>query len=111
MAPRSANVAVARKFDKAATGSIGRSGWVVQIGSMPSASQARNILKNTKNNARALIGNKAGFVQPFEMDGTIYHRARFRGFKSKEEAWTTCEALIEESIQCYAVRHSVDLAT
>ncbi|KQW25472.1 hypothetical protein ASE36_21300 [Rhizobium sp. Root274] len=108
--PASANEGRRPGIDHLSTGSVG-SQWIIQVASMPTARQAREILARIRSSAEELIGRKAAFVQPFEIDGTVYHRARFSGFESKEEARNACAALRDAQIDCYAVRPSIEAQT
>ncbi|WEX11992.1 D-alanyl-D-alanine carboxypeptidase [Chelativorans sp. AA-79] len=92
-------------IDRIATGSTNSEGWVIQIASMPSKVQAREILERTAQKAPALLGDSSAFTERFTMEGQIYHRARYAGFETKTDAWDTCRALKEKSISCYAVPH------
>ena len=92
-------------IDRIATGSTSSEGWVIQIASIPSKAQAREILERTAQKALALLGDSSAFTERFTMEGQIYHRARYAGFETKADAWDTCQALKEKSISCYAVPH------
>lgn len=70
-----------------------RSGWVIQIASLPSQNEAVEYLRVAQSRAAPVLGSRAPFVEEFEKGGTVYHRARFSGFASKSDAWATCNAL------------------
>lgn len=89
--------------DPVNTASTSRSGWVVQVASAPSESEANNFLARTSERASDLLRSAAPFTEVFQNKGVTYFRARFGGFSSKTEAWNTCEALKKRKIDCYAV--------
>lgn len=79
------------------------SGWVVQVASLPSETEALDFMSRTKTKAGPVLASVTGFTETFEKDGTVYHRVRFAGFKSKDRAWRTCSKLKKRKISCYAV--------
>lgn len=93
-------------IDRIATGSTRSGGWVIQIASMPSKTQALEILERTTKTAPAILGALSPFTQQYTTEGETYHRARYAGFESKGAAWDACRALKSKSISCYAVRES-----
>lgn len=107
----SAPVSEAAAIDSLATGAISYDGWVIQIASMPSKTQALEILERTTRTAPAILDDLSPFIQRFSMGGETYHRARFAGFGSKDEAWDACQALKSKRISCFAVHESSDQNT
>lgn len=79
------------------------SGWVIQVASMPSKSEALRFLEDMKAKVGKPLANAAPFTETFEHKGRVYHRARFGGFEDKVSAWNTCETLKKQKIQCFAV--------
>lgn len=79
------------------------SGWVVQIASSPSQSDAFAALVRTGKEASGVLGSANAFIEEFNNKGTTYYRARFGGFASKDQAWNACNALKKRKIDCYAV--------
>jgi D-alanyl-D-alanine carboxypeptidase len=80
------------------------SGWAVQIASSPSQSEAFAALVRTGKEASGLLGSANAFIEEFENKGTVYYRARFGGFESKNQAWSTCNALKKQKIDCFAAQ-------
>jgi len=78
-------------------------GWVIQVASMPSKSEALRFLENMKEQAGPSLAQAAPFTELFEHKGRTYHRARFGGFNDKTAAWNACESLKKQKIQCFAV--------
>ncbi len=79
------------------------SGWVVQVASLPSKSEALEFMDRTKSKAGRVLASANGFTQTFEKNGTLYHRVRFSGFASKTRARNACSKLKKRKISCYAV--------
>lgn len=78
-------------------------GWVVQVASLPSEAEAREYISKTKSKAGPVLASATGFTETFTKNGTVYHRVRFAGFKSKDRAWGACSKLKKRKISCYAV--------
>lgn len=78
-------------------------GWVVQVASLPSETEAHAFLQRTKERAGTILAGVTGFTEVFEKDGTVYHRVRFGGFESGKSASQTCASLKKRKIACYAV--------
>lgn len=78
-------------------------GWVIQVASMPTKSEALRFLENMKEQVGKPLANAAPFTELFEMKGKTFHRARFGGFNDKTAAWNACEDLKKRKIQCFAV--------
>ena len=79
------------------------SGWAIQVGSMPTDSEAREMLEKAGRSASNLLSRMEPFTETFTKDGRVYHRARFGGFGSKSAAWNACGALKKAGIACYAI--------
>ena len=80
------------------------SGWAVQIASSPSQSEAFAALVRTGKEASGILGAANAFIEEFENKGTVYYRARFGGFASKNQAWNACNALKKQKIDCFAAQ-------
>mgnify|MGYP000536311544 FL=1 len=83
-----------------------RSGWVIQIASLPSQGEAVDYLRTAQSRASAVLEGHDPFVEEFTKGGTLYHRARFSGFSSKSEAWAACKALKKYDYACLALDNS-----
>ena len=79
------------------------SGWMVQVASSPSRSDAEDFLAAVRSKAGDVLGNARPITTTYDKDGTTYYRARFAGFAGKSAAWDTCNALKRKKIECYAV--------
>jgi D-alanyl-D-alanine carboxypeptidase len=83
-----------------------RSGWVIQIAALESQDEAVDFIRNAQDKAASVLGEREPFIEQFEKGGTLYHRARFAGFKSKSEAWGACKALKKYKYSCLAYDNS-----
>ena len=88
--------------DMLETSSTSPDGWVIQVASLPSEAEARQFLDRTRSQAGGILTGAVPFTQTFEKGGTLYYRARFGGFTSKNAAWNACGALKRHDIACYA---------
>ncbi len=80
-----------------------RGGWVIQIGAVPSAKAASDLLDRARDAAaRALKGAEAS-TQKVEGGKTLY-RARFVGFANQTSANAACAALSAQKFPCLAMR-------
>jgi D-alanyl-D-alanine carboxypeptidase len=80
------------------------SGWVVQVASSPSKSEAEAALDKTAAQARAVLASVSGYTVPFRKGGVTYFRARFGGFETQTAALRACTALKKQRIECFAVQ-------
>ena len=94
----------ANAIDPMQTASTAASGWAVQIASSPSQAEAFAALVRTGKEASGIVGTANAFIEPFENKGTLYYRARFGGFGSKNQAWNACNALKKQKIDCFAAQ-------
>lgn len=79
-----------------------KTGWVIQIASLPTESEALAYLSKAQQNARPVVGNRTPFVEVFQKGSSTFHRARFAGFSSKSEAWSACSAIKKYNYDCIA---------
>ncbi|KQZ99780.1 D-alanyl-D-alanine carboxypeptidase [Mesorhizobium sp. Root157] len=79
------------------------SGWVVQVASSPSKSDAEAVLDKTTRQARTVLADASGFTMPFSKGGVTYFRARFSGFDNQTAALKACNALKKKRIECFAI--------
>ncbi|MCV0396449.1 MAG: D-alanyl-D-alanine carboxypeptidase [Rhizobiaceae bacterium] len=90
--------------DPLSTSSTRPSGWAIQVASLPSEPEAVAFLSKTTDKAAAILADASAFTEEFQHKGTTFYRARYGGFKSKDQAWATCGQLKKRSIACYAVQ-------
>ncbi len=79
-------------------------GWAIQVASLNSAGEAKSTLERVASRAGNILSADAAFTETFSKDGNTYYRARFGGYSSKDEAWSTCGALKKKQISCYAIQ-------
>ncbi|WP_417308534.1 serine hydrolase [Devosia sp.] len=79
------------------------SGWIVQIGAMPTENGARSLLNDAASRISTLDSARA-FVQRFEKDGQVFFRARFGGFGGREDAAGMCNQLKKAKMSCLAMQ-------
>lgn len=88
----------------ASTRAPANSGWVVQVASSPSQNDAFAALVRTGKEAPSVLASASAFIEEFDNKGTVYYRARFGGFDTKNQAWKACNALKRQKIDCYAAQ-------
>lgn len=95
--------AIPANVDPVTTAASRPDGWAIQIGSMPSEAEARSILAKASAKAGPILASASPFTETFRKGSTVYHRARFAGFASKQAAWNACSALKKKDFGCFAV--------
>lgn len=93
----------AQQVDPVNTASL-PTGWVVQVASSPSKTEAEAALDKTSSQARAILASASGYTVPFRKGGVTYFRARFGGFETQTAALRACSALKKQRIECFAVQ-------
>ena len=91
-------------IDPISTAGVPKSGWSIQVASSPSEIEARAFLTKTSRQAGEVLADASPYTVTFDKDGATYHRARFGGFETKNDAWDACKALKRKKIECYAVQ-------
>ncbi len=92
------------QVDPIATASTGPEGWVVQVGSSPSKSEAKEALDRAAERGSNVLASAEPFTMAFEKAGVTYYRARFGGFGSQAAATKACSALKRKKVECYATQ-------
>ncbi len=80
-----------------------RSGWAIQVASMPDPAAARAFLAKVQKQAGPALGGAEPYTETFDNKGVIYHRARFGGFSGKQAASNACASLKMKKFACFAV--------
>lgn len=78
-------------------------GWAIQIGSLPSEGQARDMLAKASATAGGALRAASPYTETFSKGSATFYRARFVGFSSKQAAWDACASLKKKNFGCYAV--------
>ncbi|TCT38822.1 SPOR domain-containing protein [Martelella mediterranea] len=84
------------------TAAIGPRGWVVQVGTAATESDAEALLQRTKSKAEGALDSSEPFALAYNSGGQKIYRARFGGFSDQEEAVRTCRALKRNGVNCWA---------
>lgn len=96
--------AQAQDVDPVTTASAPASGgWAIQIGSLPSEGQARDMLAKASATAGGTLRAASPYTETFNKGNATFYRARFVGFPSKQAAWDACASLKKKNFGCYAV--------
>ncbi|MCX2697016.1 MULTISPECIES: D-alanyl-D-alanine carboxypeptidase [Ochrobactrum] len=91
-------------IDPVTTASAAASGgWAIQVGSLPSEGQARDMLAKVSSSVGGPLRSASPHTETFVKGGSTFYRARFVGFSSKKAAWDACASLKKKSFGCYAV--------
>jgi D-alanyl-D-alanine carboxypeptidase len=78
-------------------------GWHIQLGAVPTADGARELLNKAKASMGTELASLYPVTQEVDSDGTTLYRARFAGFSDKDEARDACQKLKRKSFSCLAV--------
>ncbi|MDT6938770.1 D-alanyl-D-alanine carboxypeptidase [Brucella pseudogrignonensis] len=78
-------------------------GWAIQVGSLPSEGQARDMLTKVSSSVGAPLRSASPYTETFVKGNATFYRARFVGFSSKQAAWDACASLKKKNFGCYAV--------
>ena len=78
-------------------------GWAIQIGSLPSEGQARDMLAKASSSVSNTLHSASPYTETFVKGNATFYRARFVGFSSKQAAWDACASLKKKNFGCYAV--------
>ncbi|WP_439272375.1 D-alanyl-D-alanine carboxypeptidase [Pseudochrobactrum sp. HB0163] len=77
--------------------------WAIQIGSLPSESQAQAMLNKAAQQAGSTLRATSPMTETFNKGNNTFYRARFVGFETKTAAWDACAVLKKKSFSCYAI--------
>lgn len=80
-----------------------KKGWIIQIASLPTQSEANHILDKASHTVRAVVNGAEPYTQFFEKGGARYYRARFSGFSSGKAARNACSELKKMHLKCYTL--------
>lgn len=90
------------EIDPVTTASAPRSGWIIQIGSLPSASAAADFLQKASISAPKVLAAASPYTETFVKGSSTFYRARFGGFESRNAAQQACNAL-KKNFSCYTL--------
>ncbi|MGH2342359.1 SPOR domain-containing protein [Segnochrobactraceae bacterium EtOH-i3] len=80
-----------------------KGGWAIQIGAVPTAKAATDLLSRARSSAAKALKGAESYTQKVEGSKTLY-RARFGGFSSQSTANAACAALSAKQFPCMAMR-------
>jgi D-alanyl-D-alanine carboxypeptidase len=81
-----------------------RSGWVIQVGAYPDATEAHQRLAAVKSKASRLLAAASPFTETVQRGDTTLYRARFAGL-DRDQAEAACKFLKKNDVDCLAVRN------
>ena len=80
-----------------------RSGWIIQVGALPSESEAQQRLTLAKSKAAKLLAAAEPFTETVQKGSTTLYRARFSGF-DRDKAEAACKLLKRNDVDCLAMK-------
>jgi D-alanyl-D-alanine carboxypeptidase len=101
VAPVAASAAALAPVQKTAPA---RSGWIIQVGALPSESEAKERLASVKTKAARYLASADPFTEPVQKGSTTLYRARFAGF-DKTQAEAACRYLKRNDVDCLAIKN------
>jgi D-alanyl-D-alanine carboxypeptidase len=81
-----------------------RSGWIIQVGALPSETEAKERLATVKTKAARYLASADPFTEPVQKGSTTLFRARFAGF-DKTQAEAACRYLKRNDVDCLAIKN------
>jgi D-alanyl-D-alanine carboxypeptidase len=81
-----------------------RSGWIVQVGALPSETEAKQRLATVKTKAGRHLAAAEPFTEAVHKGSTTLYRARFAGL-DKGQAEATCKFLKRNDVDCLAIKN------
>ena len=81
-----------------------RSGWIVQVGALPSEGEAKQRLATVKSKAGRLLAAADPFTESVQRGSTTLYRARFSGL-DKTRAEAACKFLKRNDVDCLAMKN------
>jgi D-alanyl-D-alanine carboxypeptidase len=79
-------------------------GWKIQIAAAPSQTSAQDQIKKARAAAPKILASADDYLEPVSKDGDTLYRARFAGFKSKDDARAACSYLARKGLSCLALQ-------
>ncbi len=102
-AARPAPAPVAQPAIQAATRSVHRSGWIIQVGAFEDEAEAKQKLSSARNKAAALLGKADPYTERTTKGEKTYFRARFAGL-DRDKAEAVCRALKRSDMACMTLK-------
>jgi len=93
-----------RRQTVAATTTVPKGAWVIQLGEFDNDAAARAKLSRAQDRAKRVVADAAAFTEPVSTNGGTLFRARFGGFDSVDEAKAACSALKRMDFACVPMK-------
>ena len=93
-----------RRQTVAATTTVPKGAWVIQLGAFDNDAAARAKLSKAQDRAKRVVADAAAFTEPVSTNGGTLFRARFGGFDSVDEAKAACSALKRMDFACVPMK-------
>jgi D-alanyl-D-alanine carboxypeptidase len=82
-----------------------REGWIIQVGSFDAESDAQRRLLGARAKVGDVLEKADPFTEPVIKGEKTLYRARFAGFRDKDDAEEACRQLKLKDIDCMTVRN------
>lgn len=93
-----------RRQTVAATSTVPKGAWVIQLGAFDNNAAARAKLSKAQDRAKRVVADASAFTEPVSTNGGTLFRARFGGFDSVDEAKAACSALKRMDFACVPMK-------
>jgi D-alanyl-D-alanine carboxypeptidase len=90
--------------DASAKPSVTRSGWIIQVGALESATEAQQRIDAARNHAQGLLNKADPFTETVSKNGATLVRARFAGL-DRDQAEAVCKKLKRADISCMTMHN------
>ena len=81
-----------------------RSGWLIQIGALPTKTSAVALLDKAQARTGRTLNGRDPYTEAVQTKNQKLYRARFAGFQSKSSARAACAALKRRNFDCLTLR-------
>jgi cell division septation protein DedD len=103
-AAEAAQVPAQRRQTVAATTTVPKGAWVIQLGAFDNDAAARAKLSKAQDRAKRVVADASAFTEPVATNGGTLFRARFGGFDSVDDAKAACSALKRMDFACVPMK-------
>jgi uncharacterized caspase-like protein len=92
------------RLAKAQAGARAHEGWIIQVGGFDAESDAQRMLLIARAKVGNLLDKADSFTEPVMRGEKTLYRARFAGFREKEDAEEACRQLKLKDVDCMTIR-------
>lgn len=103
-AAASAPAPAERRQTVAATTTVPKGAWVIQLGAFDNDAAARAKLSRVQDRAKRVVADASAFTEPVNVNGGTLFRARFGGFDTVNDARAACSALKRMDFACVPMK-------